>query len=135
MAFSHNGEYDGSISVLQVKGYLDTTTSSELDRAIKGLFEAEHYHIIVDLAEVEYISSMGWGVFLGNLRAARAGDGELKLASMRPQVYEVYRVLEFEWFMKAYETLEEAIGAFSPCLNGTHANSPSVVPPIPSSPQ
>lgn len=130
---SHNGAYDGTVSVLHVKGYLDTTAARELDHIIEAQFAAQRYHIIVDLDEVEYVSSVGWGVFLGNIRTACAGGGELKLARMRPEVYEVYRVLEFDWFVQAHETLEEAVAAFSPPLDATNLNAEAVVTALPPS--
>ncbi len=111
-----------NISVLRVKGYLDVTTAGELERAIKALFEAQRYHLIIDLKEVEYISSLGWGVFLGNLREARIGGGELVLTGMQTHVYEVYRLLEFEWFLKSFDSLDEAVAAFSPPPNGASTN-------------
>lgn len=104
---------NGDISVIKVKGYLDATTSEELDSKIDEMLKAKHFNIIVDLHEVEYVSSMGWGVFLSKIRDVRMNDGDLKLARMQPDVYEVYRVLEFELFLKSYDTLAEAIAGFS----------------------
>ena len=43
---------------------------------------------------------------------ASENDGDLKLTNMSDGVYEVYKVLEFYWFLKAYHTLNEAISAF-----------------------
>ena len=34
------------------------------------------------------------------------------MANMSNGVYEVYKVLEFFWFLKAYRTVDEAISAF-----------------------
>ncbi len=52
-----------SVSVIKVGGYIDTTTSSELEHALNSLLKAGSYNIIIDLGNVDYVSSAGW-VFL-----------------------------------------------------------------------
>lgn len=110
----------GEISVIRVKGYLDVVTSEELDAAIEDLVAASRYNIIIDLNEVDYISSMGWGLFLSRINDLRMRGGDLKLARMQMNVYEVFKVLEFEWFLNTYPTLEAAAMAFA--LNGNGVN-------------
>jgi anti-sigma B factor antagonist len=100
------------ISVIKVGGYIDLTTSTELDHAIESVLKTNCYNIIVDLGHVDYISSTGWSIFLSKIKGIRDNGGDLKLARMKPDVYEVYEVLEFFWFLKVYETLEEAISDF-----------------------
>lgn len=100
------------ISIIKVGGYIDITTSDELENVIESLLKSSCYNIIVDLCDVDYISSRGWSIFLSKLKEIRDNDGDLKLARMKEAVYEVYVVLEFFWFLKVYETLEEAISDF-----------------------
>ncbi|MFQ5649713.1 MAG: STAS domain-containing protein [bacterium] len=114
---THNGrKMNGEISVIKVKGYLDVITSEELDVAIDELLTAKHFNIIIDLYEVEYISSMGWSVFLSKINEVRLNDGDLKLARIQPNVYQVFKILEFEWFLNTYPSVEAAAAEFN--LNG-----------------
>jgi len=41
--------YQGDISIIKVGGYIDTTTSSELERALEGLLKSGIYRVIIDL--------------------------------------------------------------------------------------
>ncbi len=100
------------VAVLKVSGYLDLVTSEALDQAIESATKSQCYNIVVDLTDAEYIASMGWSIFLNHIKKLRENDGDLKLANMSDGVYEVYKVLEFYWFLKAYRTLDEAISAF-----------------------
>lgn len=100
------------ISVIKVGGYIDITTSDELEKAIESILKSYCYNIIVDLKDVDYISSRGWSIFLSRIKEIRDHGGDLKLARMKPDVFEVYEVLEFFWFLKVYDTLEEAISDF-----------------------
>ncbi len=101
-----------SITVIKVGGYLDFTTSDEIDRVIERCVRGSDHKIIVDLAEVDYISSRGWSIFLSRLKEIRDSGGDIKLARMKPDVFQVYEVLEFFWFLKSYESVDEAVNEF-----------------------
>ena len=97
------------ISVIKVGGYIDTTTSAELERALDSLLKAGSFDIIVDLGNVDYVSSAGWGIFISEIKGIREKGGDLKLVRMIPEVYEVFELLEFHYILKAYETITEAV--------------------------
>lgn len=100
------------ISIIRVGGYIDTTTSSELERALDSLLKAGIFRVIIDLGNVDYISSAGWGIFISEIKGMRERNGDLKLARMIPDVYEVFELLEFHYILKAFDTVEEAINSF-----------------------
>lgn len=100
------------ISIIRVGGYIDTTTSSELERALDSLLKAGVYSIIIDLGNVDYISSAGWGIFISEIKGIRERGGDLKLARMIPDVYEVFELLEFHYILKAFDSIEEAVHEF-----------------------
>jgi anti-sigma B factor antagonist len=107
-----SGSNGAGVSVLKVSGYLDTTTASELEAALYGLLERESYKIVVDLSGVNYISSAGWGIFIGEIKRIRNHGGDLKLSGMVGDVHEVFQLLEFHSILEAYQTTQEAIVAF-----------------------
>lgn len=100
------------ISIIRVGGYIDTTTSSELERALDSLLKAGVFRVIIDLGNVDYISSAGWGIFISEIKGIRERGGDLKLARMIPDVYEVFELLEFHYILKAFDTIEDAIKDF-----------------------
>jgi anti-sigma B factor antagonist len=104
------------VSVLRVSGYVDTTTSPELERRMQALLREKRYHIVVDLSRVEYISSAGWGIFISEIREIREHGGDLKLAGMVADVREVFDLLEFENILQAFPEAELAVGSFGPIV-------------------
>ena len=100
------------ISTIKVGGYIDTTTSSELERALDSLLKQGRFFIIVDLGNVDYISSAGWGIFISEIKSIRENGGDLKLVRMVPDVYEIFELLEFHHILDVYDTVEEAINKF-----------------------
>lgn len=100
------------ISIIKVGGYIDTTTSSELERALDSLLKQGRFFIIVDLGNVDYISSAGWGIFISEIKSIRENGGDLKLVRMVPDVYEIFELLEFHHILDVYDTVDEAINKF-----------------------
>jgi len=100
------------ISVIKVGGYIDTTTSAELENALETLLRNGTINIIIDLGNVDYISSAGWGIFISEIKGIREKGGDLKLVRMIPDVYEVFELLEFHYILKAFDTIDEAIEDF-----------------------
>lgn len=103
---------NSNIAVIKVGGYIDTTTSAELEHALEGLLKAGMNDIIIDLGNVDYISSAGWGIFISEIKGIRERGGDLKLVRMIPDVYEVFELLEFHYILKAFDTIEEAVHDF-----------------------
>lgn len=101
-----------NITIIRVGGYIEFTASDELDKVIGEIVSRGIYSIVIDLENVDYISSRGWSIFLSKLKEIRENGGDLKLANMSPNVFEVYKVLEFFWFLKVYDSVEEAIYDF-----------------------
>ncbi len=100
------------ISIIKVGGYIDTTTSSELERALDSLLKQGRFYIIVDLGNVDYISSAGWGIFISEIKSIRENGGDLKLVRMVPDVYEIFELLEFHHILDVYERVEDAVSKF-----------------------
>jgi len=107
------------VALFKVNGYVDTATSPELQKMLTQNIEAGITQYIVDLGAVHYVSSAGWGVFVGEIRTLREGGGDLKLIQMTPEVVEVFEMLEFNRILACYDSLEEAIDDFDFC-RGIH---------------
>jgi anti-sigma B factor antagonist len=111
------GTNQHGVSILSVSGYLDTTTAGELESALLGLIKEGMYRVVVDLSGVNYISSAGWGIFIGEIKEIRNRGGDLKLSGMIGDVREVYQLLEFHSILEAYDTTDEAIASFGERVN------------------
>ncbi|HDS08951.1 MAG TPA: anti-sigma factor antagonist [Firmicutes bacterium] len=101
-----------SVAVIKLTGFLDTNTSSEFEHAIKKLLFDGIFRIVVDLEDVDYISSAGWGIFVSEIKNIREKQGDLKLVRMIPDVFEIFRLLEFDDIFEICDSVEEAIEKF-----------------------
>lgn len=105
-------ESNPDISVISVGGFIDTTTSGELEESLKRLLKQGQFNIVVDLGGVNYISSAGWGIFISEIKEIRENGGDLKLAAMIGDVYEVFELLEFQTILEAFDSVVEAVDSF-----------------------
>ncbi len=111
---------EDNVAIINVGGYIDTTTSSELERALDSLLKEGIFQVVIDLEKVDYISSAGWGIFISEIKGIRERGGDLKLARMIPDVYEVFELLEFHYILKAFDTVEEALKSFNVTQTESH---------------
>jgi len=100
------------VLIINGTGYIDTTTAPEIDRVIDEQLSLGLYKIIVDLKDINYISSAGWGVFVSNLSVIRANYGDIVLVNMTPDVHNVYELMEFSSILRSFDSLDLAISFF-----------------------
>jgi len=102
-----------SVVVLKLHGIVDSGTAQFLEDKFNDLVASNNVRIVADLGDVNYISSAGWGIFVGEIKGIRQRSGDIKLAAMHPDVREVFDLLEFNTLLKPYATKEEALSAFA----------------------
>ena len=105
-------EIMGDVVVLKLGGVIDSGTSQFLEDKFNELVSRDLVRIVVDLREVRYISSAGWGIFVGEIKGIRKRGGDIKLAAMHPDVREVFELLEFNNLLEPFNSREEALAAF-----------------------
>jgi len=103
----------GKIMIVKLQGYIDQTNSYGLQKVFNDIINSECFNVIIDFSEVMYISSAGWGIFVGEIKHFRDEGGDIKLSNMSPDIYEVYQMLEFYHIFEDYNSVESAKNSFS----------------------
>ena len=93
-------EGDG-VAVFEVEGHLDSVTSSTMENRLKEVADRCD-NIVVDLTEVSYISSGGWGIFVGEVKRLRERKGDIVLVGMTSEVYDVFELLGFSDIFESF---------------------------------
>ena len=102
----------GQIMIVKLQGYIDQTNSYSLQKVFDDIINSGCFNVIIDFAEVMYISSAGWGIFVGEIKHFRDENGDIKLSNMTPDIYEVYQMLEFYHIFEDYNSIESAKRSF-----------------------
>lgn len=99
---------EGEVSVLQVSGEIDASSSIFLDEEVAKALE-QGAKIAVDLTALEYISSAGLGVFMSYISDLEAKKMTMVLFGMKEKVLQVFQILGLDQLLTIVDTREEAI--------------------------
>jgi len=102
----------GDIALVKVSGFLDAYTFEQMEHKINSLFNEGFYKIVVDLENVDYISSAGAGVFIGGLASARENGGNIILLNPTPGVKEVFDLLGLSAIFTIVDSPDAAFSSF-----------------------
>ena len=69
--------------------------------------------IVLDLGGVSHIDSTGLGTLAGLHTSARKAGGDIKLANVKPHLYDVLGVTRLLTIFELFNTAEDAAGSFN----------------------
>jgi anti-sigma B factor antagonist len=87
--------------------------SAKLRHVIKEEL-SESNRIVLDLGGVSHIDSTGLGALAGLHTSAVKAGGNIKLANVRPHLYDVLGVTRLLTIFELFSTAEDAAGTFNP---------------------
>lgn len=103
-------------AVLHVKGRLDQDNCEafrqELMKSVEGCAR-DGGVVVLDLSELEYVSSAGLRCFLLASRQAKTQHGRICVAQMQPLVAEIFAIGHFNLLFQTFPTIREALAAAS----------------------
>ena len=103
----------GSVSVIDVKGYLDAHTAPELENVFNRLLDQRQFRVVVNFNDLKYISSAGLGVFMAYVETMRENQGDIKFSNMKENVYNIFDLLGFPILYEFYKDENEAVHKFN----------------------
>ena len=100
----------GDIKVVEVLGRIDSTTAPTLGERLSGMLSA-HKALVLDLRQLEYISSAGFRILLLAAKQADAKGSRLALCGMSPKVRQLFDLGGFLDFFTVSASRDDAIAA------------------------
>ena len=86
---------EGDIVILEPIGRIDINTSSEFENKIVEVMDSGVTRFVVDLKEIDYISSAGLRVFLMAIKKLKSLGGSFIICSMSDHIKEVFDISGF----------------------------------------
>ena len=103
---------EGDVSILSLTGSLDTNTSKEAEDQINILLEEGSIKLLIDLTDLDYISSSGLRILLSTSKKLKPLRGEMRICGLNETVNEVFEISGFTMIFKIFKTIEEAKTSF-----------------------
>lgn len=101
-----------SISVMKVKGRVDSESAPEFDTALAKLLNDNRNKIVLDLQGVEFLSSAGLRAMVKALKGAQKSGGDVRLVSVSEPIEVILRTVGMMQMFKMYSSSEEAATGF-----------------------
>jgi anti-sigma B factor antagonist len=109
------------ISVTQYKrcdmvkpvGNLDAYTAPDLEKTLDAILAKSRFKIVLDLGEVDFLSSRGLWVLVENQKKCkRYNRGEIVLANLHPQIKDTLKLAGLETYFNQFDDVITAVGSF-----------------------
>ena len=95
--------------MITVKGRVDSSTSPQLAQALEAANDGGKYKLVINMEDLEYMSSAGFRALLGAQRNCKKYNrGEVVLASVPDRIREA---LELAGFTELFKTFDDALAA------------------------
>ncbi len=99
-------------AVAYPSGRLDVAVSAELEEQLtKAVDDQGIEGLVLNMENVEYMSSSGFRVAIALLRKLSDRGGFLKICSLKPAVKRIFDVIELTSLFEIFETEEEAVSS------------------------
>ncbi len=102
---------EGGAVVVALGGRLDAVTAPEYERQVHELVDAGESRIVIDLAELSYISSVGLRGLLLTSRLLKEKSGQLRFANVTGNVRSVFNMSGFATMFPIDESVAAALAA------------------------
>jgi anti-sigma B factor antagonist len=102
-----------SCDMLVVSGRVDSSTAPQLAEALANVTNDGRYKIVMDMSNLEYMSSAGFRALLASQRLCkRYNRGEIALASIPTRIQEALELAGFTELFKTFSDPIDAVGSF-----------------------
>ena len=97
--------------LLAVKGRVDSATSPKLSEALDAIAAEGRYKIVLDMSELEYMSSAGFRALIAAQRnCKRYNRGEVVLASVPANINSALELAGFTILFRIFPDVTMAVG-------------------------
>ena len=100
------------VDVVTVSGRVDSNTSPDLEAALEERMAEGRYNLVVDLSDVNYLSSAGLRTLVSALRTCKKKGGDVRIASPSERVFEVMALAGLDSLFTSYDDVTVAVGSY-----------------------
>ncbi|TFH37204.1 MAG: anti-sigma factor antagonist [Anaerolineales bacterium] len=99
------------VNVISITGRVDGSTAGEFENAMSELAQAGKNNLVLDLTEVDFISSAGLRVLVNSRKAVKSAGGNIVLVPSQ-QVTETLDIAGLDVLFEHFADRETAVGSF-----------------------
>ena len=101
-------DLEGGVRRIRLSGRMDVEGTREIDLKLTTLTAAKQAFVIIDLALVDFLCSLGLGTLVRSARAQMSRKGKVVLLSPQPNVAKVLEMTQIDQIVPVVYDFEEA---------------------------
>ena len=86
-------------------------SANEFHEAVLTAIEKNKKNIIVDLSEIETITSWGIGILMYGYTTVTNNDGTFKLAAVPNNIKDIIKKVKLDGILEQYDTIDDALNS------------------------
>lgn len=99
--------------VVKAVGRIDSYTAPSLEDTLKALVDSGRHKIVLDLSEVDFLSSKGWWVLIETQKTCkRYNRGEVVLVNVQERIRDSLNLVGMGSYFKVYPDVLSAVASF-----------------------
>lgn len=99
------------VTIVSAAGRVDGVNAHELTDYLAGILDDINSNLVLNLSELQYISSAGLRVILTTVKLLKAKQRDLFLSQLTGPVKDVFKLSGFYAILKTFETDADAVDA------------------------
>ncbi|MGH9360661.1 MAG: STAS domain-containing protein [Thermoanaerobaculia bacterium] len=100
---------DGDARIVEIHGALADDATSRAKEAFLQVLNENPRKILVDLSQLDYISSSGIGLLVSVLRRCRQRGISLPVCSLRPDIFDLFRLTRLHQVFEIFDDRAAAL--------------------------
>ena len=104
-------QHHGSAAIVRLVGSANMDVSADLQDRLLELVDTPVEQLILDLSDLEFVSSVGLGAFVAAHVRCRHHNGVVKLVAPQPKILELLSVTKLINLFPIHDSVEAAIAA------------------------
>jgi anti-sigma B factor antagonist len=103
---------ENGIAIVEIDGKMDTATSPAAQENFTTMINGGKTKILLNLAELDYLSSSGLRVILTLAKELEKVGGALRICNLNKVVQEIFDISGFSYILKVFPSESEALASF-----------------------
>ena len=104
-------ERRGTAVLINTEGRVDGSNAGDFQDALEGAIGADDNAVILNLAQLDYISSAGLRIILLSAKHLRQHDVKFAICSLSPSVHELFIISGFDQIIAIHNSADTALAA------------------------
>ena len=99
------------VQLIKVTGEIDVYTAPEFKSAVNKAIDAGSLNLVIDLTNVSYMDSSGFGILLGATKKVRPKGGTINLLGCSEAITRMLKITRLDTIFGMHGSMEDALAA------------------------